>query len=433
MILTFFLSHSASPHTVGQWRLPQSFQGFRYDRPAYWEHVARTAERGGIDAVFLSDSYSIYETYRGNGDDTVRFAVQCPRHDPLPLIPIMARVTNNLGVITTLSTAFLPPYWTARQFATLDHLTEGRVGWNIVTSAGEAEARLFGQPFVAHDARYDRAEEYLALCQDLWSSWDADAVVADRASGVYADPARVRRTHFEGRHFRSEGRFTVPRSPQGRPALAQAGASSAGLAFAVRHADVLFGLRHTARGMRDYVGKVAQASALAGRTDGGPKVLWGIVPIVAETEAEARRKQQQIRDNVTVDAGLTMLSAFLNTDLARFDPTQPLPDIGETSGIRSHLSMMSEDFGPDVPLGEIAKVYAAGQGPHIVGTPAQVATQLEALLADGGGHGFMCITHALPTCMDDFVNLLVPELRRRGLRPPDYAQSRLIDRLAAAT
>ncbi|MCE4574976.1 LLM class flavin-dependent oxidoreductase, partial [Caballeronia sp. CLC5] len=139
-LLAFFLSHSASPHTVGQWRLPRSFQGFRYDRAPYWEHVARTAERGGIDTIFLSDSYSIYETYRGDSDDTLRWAVQCPRHDPLPLISIMARVTQRVGLVTTLSTAFLPPYWVARQFATLDHLTEGRVGWNLVTTAGEPEA-----------------------------------------------------------------------------------------------------------------------------------------------------------------------------------------------------------------------------------------------------------------------------------------------------
>lgn len=158
MLLAFFLSHSASPHTVGQWRLPRSFQGLRYDRPTYWEHVARTAERGGIDTIFLSDSYSIYETYRGDSDDTLRWAVQCPRHDPLPLIPIMARVTQSIGIITTLSTAFLPPYWVARQFATLDHLTEGRVGWNLVTTAGEPEARQFGQKLDEHDTRYRRAE-----------------------------------------------------------------------------------------------------------------------------------------------------------------------------------------------------------------------------------------------------------------------------------
>lgn len=428
MKIGFFLSHSASPHTVGQWRLAQSYQGFRYDRAEYWEHVARTAERGGIDVIFLSDSYSIYEVYRGSGADTVRYAVQCPRHDPLPLIPIMARTTRHVGFITTLSTAFLPPYWVARNFATLDHLTEGRVGWNVVTTAGEPEARLFGQQLTEHDARYRRADEYIDLCNTLWDSWSPDAIVMDRETGIFADPDRVRRTVFNGAYFSSEGYFTVPRSPQARPVIAQAGASDTGLAFAGRHAEVVFGLRHAARGMRDYVARLRAAVVAAGRPADAAKVLWGILPIVAETEEEARYKQRAIRNNVTIEAGLTMLSAFLNVDLAQFEVDRPLPDIGETSGIRGHLAMIGEDFGPDITLAEIARHLAAGQGPHVVGTPKQVVDQLERLLDEGGGDGFLCISHSLPTCMDDFVNLVVPELRRRGLRPDHYEQTQLRDR-----
>ncbi|WP_250511375.1 NtaA/DmoA family FMN-dependent monooxygenase [Caballeronia sp. GACF4] len=431
MLLAFFLSHSASPHTVGQWRLPRSFQGLRYDRPAYWEHVARTAERGGIDTIFLSDSYSIYETYRGDSDDTLRWAVQCPRHDPLPLIPIMARVTQSVGIITTLSTAFLPPYWVARQFATLDHLTEGRVGWNLVTTAGEPEARQFGQKLDEHDTRYRRAEEYLKLCQTLWDSWEPDAIVADRASGVFADPSKVARIDFHGDFFASQGRFTVPRSPQGRPLIAQAGSSSAGAAFAGRHAELVFGLRHSARGMREFVDKVQGEASKAGRSAGDVRILWGIVPIVGQTREEALQKQKAIRDNVTVEAGLTMLSAFLNTDLSRFDANAPFPDIGETSGIRGHLSTITEDFAPHTPLGEIARHFAAGQGPHVVGTASEVADQLRTLLDEGGGDGFICITHALPACMDEFVDLVVPELRRRGLRPASYEHATLRERVKA--
>ncbi|WP_454825732.1 NtaA/DmoA family FMN-dependent monooxygenase [Paraburkholderia xenovorans] len=431
MLLAFFLSHSASPHTVGQWRLPRSFQGLRYDRPAYWEHVARTAERGGIDTIFLSDSYSIYETYRGSSDDTLRFAVQCPRHDPLPLIPLMARVTERVGFVTTLSTAFLPPFWTARTFATLDHLTEGRVGWNLVTTAGEQEGRQFGQPLDEHDTRYRRADEYLRLCQTLWDSWAPDAVLADRVNGVFADPSKVARIDFDGDFFASHGRFTVPHSPQGRPLIAQAGSSGAGTAFAGRHAELVFGLRHSAQGRREFVGKVREATRAAGRADDAVRILWGIVPIVAETREEALRKQQAIRDHVTVEAGLTMLSAFLNTDLSRFDPDAPFPDIGETSGIRGHLAAITQDFPAETSLGDIARHFAAGQGPHVVGTPAEVADQLQTLLEEGGGDGFICITHTLPGCMDEFVDLVIPELRRRGLRPDGYAHATLRERVQA--
>ncbi|WP_144109013.1 NtaA/DmoA family FMN-dependent monooxygenase [Paraburkholderia sp. BCC1886] len=431
MLLAYFLSHSASPHTVGQWRLPRSYQGLRYDRPEYWEHVARTAERGGIDTIFLSDSYSIYETFRGSSDDTLRYAVQCPRHDPLPLIPIMARVTQSVGFVTTLSTAFLPPFWTARTFATLDHLTEGRVGWNLVTTAGEQEGRQFGQPLDDHDTRYRRAAEYLALCQTLWDSWAPDAVLADRESGEFADPGKIAKIDFQGEYFSSQGRFTVPHSPQGRPLIAQAGSSGTGAAFAGRHAELVFGLRHSTRGMREFVARVRHEAIAAGRAPDAVRVLWGVVPIVAETREEALRKQQAIRDNVTVEAGLTMLSAFLNVDLSRYDPAAPFPDIGGTSGIRGHLATITEDFAADTPLAVIARHFAAGQGPHVVGTPAEVADQLQSLLEEGGGDGFILITHALPTCMDEFTDLVVPELRRRGLRPPGYAHKTLRERVQA--
>ncbi|CAM4141960.1 Luciferase-like domain-containing protein [Bordetella tumbae] len=431
MLLAYFLSHSASPHTVGQWRLPRSFQGLRYDRPEYWEHVARTAERGGIDTIFLSDSYSIYETYRGSSDDTLRYAVQCPRHDPLPLIPIMARVTQHVGFIATLSTAFLPPFWTARMFATLDHLTEGRVGWNLVTTAGELEARQFGQTLDEHDQRYTRAEEYLALCRTLWDSWAPDAIIADRVQGVFADPQKVAPIDFQGEYFSSKGRFTVPHSPQGHPLIAQAGSSPAGSAFAGRHADLVFGLRHSTQGMREFQTRVHEAARQANRRPEDVRILWGIVPIVGETRAEALRKQQAIRDNVTVKAGLTMLSAFLNIDLSRFDPDSPFPDIGETSGIRGHLSVITEDFPRETPLAEIARHFAAGQGPHIVGTAVDIADQLQQLLQEGGGDGFICISHTLPGCMDEFSDLVIPELRRRGLRPPGYDHRTLRERVRA--
>jgi FMN-dependent oxidoreductase (nitrilotriacetate monooxygenase family) len=431
MLLAFFLSHSPSPHTVGQWRLPRSFQGLRYDRPEYWEHVARTAERGGIDTIFLSDSYSIYETFRESSDDTLRYAVQCPRHDPLPLIPIMARVTRFLGVVTTLGTAFLPPFWTARTFATLDHLTEGRVGWNLVTTAQDSEARQFGQQLDEHDTRYERADEYLALCRTLWDSWAPDAIVADRATGVFIDPSKVAKIHFRGKHFVSNGRFTVPRSPQGHPLIAQAGSSSAGTAFAARNADLVFGLRHSPAGMREFVDKVRAETIKAGRAVDDVKVLWGIVPIVAETHEAALHKQRVIRDNVTVDAGLAMLSAFMNVDFSKYDPTRPFPDIVGTSGMQGHLKFIQQDFPPETSLGDIARHFGAGQGPHVVGTPSEVVDQLVALLAEGGGDGFICISHTLPVCMDEFVDMVVPELRRRGLRTPGYEQATLRARIAA--
>ncbi len=426
MHIALLISHSPSPHTVGQWRLSRSWHNVTSDPMGFWQHVARTAERGCFDMVFLADAYSLHDAYRSSGADTIRYAVQYPRLDPLPLVPAMAAATRHVGFAATVSTTFLPPYWTARHFATLDHLTQGRIGWNVVTSYARSEAANFGIADIPdHDERYDRAEEYLELCYRLWDSWEPDAVVADRATGVYADPAKVHRTDFVGKYYSSEGPLHVPRSPQGRPFIIQAGSSPRGLTFAGKHAEAVFAIRHDPAGMKRQREKLEQAAVAAGRAPDAPKILWGVLPVVGETRAEALRKQQAIFDNIEIEAGLAMMSGHFNYDLSQFRIDQPLPRIDAAQGIQGQIAMVVEDLSDKMPLGEVAKKFASGICPHVVGSPSEVADQLEALIDQGGGHGFMLVTHALPGSIEDFADLVVPELQRRGRMRKRY-QHRLL-------
>lgn len=428
MHLALLISHSVSPHTIGQWRLPRSYRGFNPHDPEFWEHVARTAERGLFDMVFFADAYSLHDVYRGSPDDTIRYAVQYPRLDPLPLIPMMARAARQLGFGVTGSTSFLPPYWLARHFATLDHLTNGRIGWNIVTSYARSEAANFGSDqMIEHDDRYAVAEEYVELCNRLWGSWDDDAVVWDRENGIYADPAKVHRIDFRGAHFRCEGPLHVPPSPQRRPVMIQAGQSPRGLEFAARHAEVCFVVRHNAEGMRRHRAAFTEALAKAGRAQ-APKLLWAVMPIVAETGAQALEKQRQIIAGVPIEASLAMMSGHFGVDLSQVSLDEPLANVEGAQGIRGSLAALAEDNSGGLTLRDVAQRFGAGIGPHVVGDPGEVADQLEALYDASGGDGFMLVTHALPGSVEEFVELVVPELQRRGRFRTAYAPGTLRER-----
>lgn len=433
MHLAAILNNAPSPHAIGTWRLPRSFRGYDYTSASFWEDLARTLERGLFDMLFLADSFDLHDTYRDSPDTAVRYAVQYPKHDPLPLVPIVGAVTRHLGVGLTLSTTYLPPYYVARSLATLDHLTGGRIGWNIVTSYGRNEAANFGLEAsgLSHDERYDRADEYVDLCMKLWGSWDADAVVADRTTGEYADPAKVHRVDHVGRYFRCQGPLQVSPSPQGHPLMIQAGSSGRGLQFAARHAELHFAVRQGAEGMRRHRAALGAAMQAAGRDPRDAVVLWGVVPIVAETESEALARQRAIVDNVPVEAGLALMSGHFNVDLSSQPLDRPLQQL-DVEGVQGLLQVVTEDLA-DKTLAEAAKIYGSGLAPHVVGTPVQVADQLEELYEASGGDGFMIITHALPGSVADFVDLAVPELQRRGRFRLRYDETTLRTRMRSTT
>lgn len=430
--LAAITSFSASPHTIGQWRLPRSYKGFDFRRLDYWEHLARTLERGRFDMLFFADAYSLHEAYGGTTDAAIRYAVQYPRMDPFTLVPALARATRHLGFGVTASTTFLPPYWVARHFASLDHVTEGRIGWNIVTSYSDAEARQFGLDSIPdHDTRYDRADEYVDLCRALWASWEPDALVFDQEAGIFADPAKVHRLDHDGQWFRCQGPLHVPPGPQGRPLLIQAGSSARGIEFCARHAEVHFALP----GSVDDLDAVAahrqaldEALVAAGRDPSEVKVLWGLTPILGRTDDEARAYQQEILDHATVEGALVQLSGHLNVDLSTWPLDRPLEEL-EASGVRGFVTSR---FRPGETLRQLARRIGTGVGAHVVGSPATVADRLEALAEAGRGDGFMFVTTTLPGSVEDLVELLVPELQRRGRFRTAYEGTTLRDRFGVA-
>ncbi|MFZ5914891.1 MAG: LLM class flavin-dependent oxidoreductase [Pseudomonadota bacterium] len=422
MHLALIMNFSASPHTIGQWRLPRSFRGETYLDASYWERIARTLERGCFDMLFFADSYTLHDRYQDSPDAAIRYAVQYPRLDPLPLIPMLSRVAPNLGFGVTASTTFLPPYWLARNMATIDHLTDGRMGWNVVTSYSRSEAQNFGMDDIPeHDLRYDIADEYMDVCNKLWASWEEDAIVMDREAGIYADPKKVHRINHEGKYFRSRGPLCVPRPPQGRPVIIQAGSSPRGLKFAAQHADVIFAVPNSSGGAANHRKAINAALKEAGRSRDDVKVIWGITPVTGESEAEVKAKREAIQANIHPEAALVLLSGHLNYDLSTWPKDRPLSEL-EVSGVQAFAR------GQNYTAEEYARRMAEGSGNLMDGTAAQIVDRMEALYEQTEGDGFMIVTHALPSSVDDFVDLVVPELQRRGHFRKRYGARVLRDR-----
>ena len=422
MHLALIMNFSASPHTIGQWRLPRSFRGETYLDASYWERIARTLERGCFDMLFFADSYTLHDRYQDSPDAAIRYAVQYPRLDPLPLIPMLSRVAPNLGFGVTASTTFLPPYWLARNMATIDHLTDGRMGWNVVTSYSRSEAQNFGMDDIPeHDLRYDIADEYMDVCNKLWASWEEDAIVMDREAGIYADPKKVHRINHEGKYFRSRGPLCVPRPPQGRPVIIQAGSSPRGLKFAAQHADVIFAVPNSSGGAANHRKAINAALKEAGRSRDDVKVIWGITPVTGESEAEVKAKREAIQANIHPEAALVLLSGHLNYDLSTWPKDRPLSEL-EVSGVQAFAR------GQNYTAEEYARRMAEGSGNLMDGTAAQIADRMEALYEQTEGDGFMIVTHALPSSVDDFVDLVVPELQRRGHFRKKYGERTLRER-----
>jgi long-chain alkane monooxygenase len=422
MHLALIMNFSASPHTIGQWRLPRSFRGETYLDASYWERIARTLERGCFDMLFFADSYTLHDRYQDSPDAAIRYAVQYPRLDPLPLIPMLSRVAPNLGFGVTASTTFLPPYWLARNMATIDHLTDGRMGWNVVTSYSRSEAQNFGMDDIPeHDLRYDIADEYMDVCNKLWASWEEDAIVMDREAGIYADPKKVHRINHEGKYFRSRGPLCVPRPPQGRPVIIQAGSSPRGLKFAAQHADVIFAVPNSSGGAANHRKAINAALKGAGRSRDDVKVIWGITPVTGESEAEVKAKREAIQANIHPEAALVLLSGHLNYDLSTWPKDRPLSEL-EVSGVQAFAR--AQNYTAE----EYARRMAEGSGNLMDGTAAQIVDRMEALYEQTEGDGFMIVTHALPSSVDDFVDLVVPELQRRGHFRKRYGARILRDR-----
>ncbi len=414
--LNLFTMSSVEHVTVGSWRYPGD-QSARYRDREYWTEVARTAERGGFDAVFFADVRGIYDVYGDSRDPAIERAVQTPSNDPAYLIPAMAEVTDDLGFAVTKSTSYNHPYQLAREFSTLDHLTDGRVAFNIVTSYLESAARNLGlEERIDHDERYDRADEFMEVCYALWEhSWADDAVERDAETGRFTDPAKVSAIDHEGEYFDVPGPHGCEPSPQRTPLLYQAGSSDRGRRFAARHAEAVFLSQPNESAIRAYIDDLERRLDARGRAPESVAFFPGLVPVVGETEAIAQAKYESYRDAIDVEGVLALLSGFVDMDLSELDPDQRLEHI-ETEAIQGVVNAFTTNDDRDWTVREMAEFAGLGTtSPVVVGTPEDVADTVEHWYRDLGVDGINVKEVVRPDTLADFVDLVVPELRDRGV------------------
>jgi FMN-dependent oxidoreductase (nitrilotriacetate monooxygenase family) len=401
----------------GMWRHPRD-QSADYTKLEHWVELARLLERGLFDGLFLADVLGVYDVYEGSADASLRNAVQVPLLDPLALVPAMAHATTHLGFGVTCNLAYEAPFLFARRMATLDHLTQGRIGWNIVTGYLDSAARAMGfREQMAHDDRYDLADEYMRVVYALWEGgWQDDAVIRDRAAGVYTDPARVRMVRHEGRQFQLNAVPLWEPSPQRTPVLYQAGSSDRGRVFAARHAECVFANGSTRANVRRIVDDLRARAA--------PRplcVFVGATVIVGRTEREAQERLEDYRRHASVEGALAHAAASLGIDFARFGMDEPI-DAAGSQAIRSNIDAIAASLGAGWSKRQLIDRFILGsrQAP-IVGSAAQVADALMAWVQEADVDGFNLSRTVLPECLEDFINLVVPVLQERGVYKRDYA------------
>lgn len=352
--------------------------------------------------------------------------------DPLPLLAIMARVTKHIGLGATISTSFHHAYQLARVLATLDTISDGRVAWNVVTSAAGSEARNFGQAALPDKTtRYDIAEEVLQACCALWDGWDPDALVLDKQAGIFADTGKVRYADFEGKHVRSRGPLTVPRTPQGRPVIMQAGSSPRGREVAARWGEIVFTLQHSKRDMQVFYRDLKARVVAAGRQPNDCAILPSLDPIIGETESIARERQAYMNSLVDPELGLSVMSGHLGTDFSRFPLDRPITELDLDPAVAGSMDVIVQGTkAANLTLCEAARHFATSElTPQIVGTPESVADQLQDLFESEACDGFIITPTVFPGSFEQFTRAVVPELQRRGIFRTAYPGRTLRDTL----
>jgi FMN-dependent oxidoreductase (nitrilotriacetate monooxygenase family) len=409
---------SPTTHIQSSWLHPKDQQGTHYSSSKYWRDLARTLERGYFDGIFFADILSVEEEF---ALDIIAFGGGIPRHDPLAVIPLMADATRHIGFGVTLSTAGTPPHLAVRRLGTIDNLSGGRVGWNVVTSYQRGDFRALGLEPPPHELRYDQGDEYMEICFRLWDAFPREAIVADRSSGIFIDTSKIKKVEFSGKYFKCDTYPVVERSPQGRPLIFQAGSSGRGIRFAATHADAIFSLQPTISTMQKYLSEVGEATRkLGGRPD--PKVFFGLQPFLGGTEDEAYKLFRSLREKIPVDAALNRLGGILGLDLRGWDVEKPLEDIKTqaSQGLTAALKEWGRGESPSIREAAV-QISMSSTMPHLIGTPEQVAERIEAIWRETGCYGFNLSPHASPQSALEFAEHVVPLLQRRGLMRTEYA------------
>lgn len=429
--LNAFHTNSPSHSWPGLWRHP-SDHGLRYNTLGYWTDLARLLERGLFDAVFLADTLGIHDVYEGSPNSALRNAVQVPKGEPTVVVSAMAAVTEHLGFGVTANVSFEPPFLHARRYSTLDHLTGGRIGWNIVTGHQESGARNFGQSAQrSHDDRYEVAEEYMEVVYKLWEgSWEDGAALHDVGRGIFADPARIHPVRHEGRYFNVHGIHLTEPSPQRTPFLFQAGSSERGLSFAAHHAESVFVAGSGRERLRTTVADLRSRAKAIGRDPHDLQIIASATVIAAATRAEAVERFESYRRHISDEGMLTLISGWTGVDFSSWDPDTPIRDI-ETNAIQSTLKAMTARDPDRVwrlrDLGQFS--LNDGRGIFIVDSGEAVAEQLIELADHTGLDGFNLIRVVHPETLEGVVEHLVPALQSRGAFKTEYAKGTLREKM----
>jgi long-chain alkane monooxygenase len=418
-----FVMNTASHITHGLWRAPDGGQ-IAFNDLNLWVDLAKRLEAGGFDAIFFADVVGLYGDYGGGWEHHAKLGLQLTSNDPLVILSALATHTEHLGLAFTAGPIQEPPFNFARRVSTLDHATNGRIAWNIVTGALENGWRNFGHDgLLAHDDRYAWADEYLDVLYKLWEgSWDEGALVADRASGVYADPSKIHKIHHASERYRVEGPHLVAPSPQRTPLLFQAGSSPVGRDFAARNAEAQFIVSPNPDKARALIDDTRRLVQQHGRHRDDLKFFQGLSFVVGSTEEEARRKEAELEERIDIDGMIAHFGGSLGIDLGAYEADTPI-DLIHTEGGQSGLAWLRESVDGRTPtLGDVTRLRA--RGTRIVGTPEQIADRLAAW-RDAGVNGVNVINQVIPGSYDELIEHVFPVLRERGLARDGYAEGTL--------
>jgi N-acetyl-S-(2-succino)cysteine monooxygenase len=420
-------------HHIAAWRHPSANANGGHDFQHY-KQIAQAAEAAKFDAVFLADSAAVWG---GDADrDTLAHSARGANFEPLTLLSALSAVTENIGLVATVTTTYNEPYHVARKFASLDHLSGGRAGWNLVTSANAAEAQNFGlDAHVEHGRRYERAEEFIDVVTGLWDSWEDDAFIRDTESGQYFHPEKLHILNHKGKHFSVRGPLNVARSPQGQPVRVQAGSSEPGKELAARTAEVVFTAHQTTADAQAFYADLKGRLAKYGRHPDQLKIFPGIFPVVAPTQAEAEAKFESIQNLTHPKVGLQLLSSMIGGfDLSHYDIDGPLPELPQSNLGKSRQALLLDlARRENLTIRQLYLRIAGARGhKQIVGTPQSIADLLQEWFENGAADGFNIMPPTLPGGLTDFIALVIPELRRRGLFRTEYEGKTLRENLGLA-
>lgn len=397
-------------------------------QPGFFVDMAKNMERAKFDFIFFADSTDVGYEYMGTPEIYLKHAQNAPRLDPTALAPILSYETTHLGVVPTITTTEWHPFHMARFLSSADHMSRGRMGWNLVTGGHRLASDNFGSPYINHDERYDMADEYVELCTKLWNSWEPGAVVRNHETGYYADHTKVHTVDYEGKYYSCRGPMTMPTPPQGRPVIAQAGSSPRGREFAAQHADMIVGTATTVEKMREYRNDIHARMSKYGRKPGDIKILFLAVPVIAETDAAAEERMQQIRMQM-FEINISVFSRHFNFDMSQFDPDKPLPAGLSTEG---HAGCLKTLIDTGKTVREMFTEPGSQQGLVMIGSPDTIAAKMEEMMQAVGGDGFLIyspwVTRRL---ISEVTDGLIPALQARGVVRTEYEHAHFRDNLLA--